>query len=139
VFALNKDLTLKEAVKNQDIDKFSRIPIYNENIDSVVGVVLTKTLLREVIDGRELKLEDIMTEVYKLNENITISKAIKYFIKSKTHMIIITDSYDQTEGVVTLEDCVETVLGFEIMDESDTTEDMRKLATQQMKTKRSNF
>ena len=51
-------------------------------------------------------------------------------------MLIVVDGYDQTEGIVTLEDCIETLLGLEIMDESDTTADMRKLALSKMKEKR---
>jgi CBS domain containing-hemolysin-like protein len=51
-------------------------------------------------------------------------------------MLLVTDGYDQTEGIVTLEDCLETLLGLEIMDESDTTEDMRKLASAKMRAKR---
>ena len=58
------------------------------------------------------------------------------FISKKEHMFIVLDNYDQTEGLVTLEDCIETLLGLEIMDESDTTEDMRELALNKMKAKR---
>ena len=58
------------------------------------------------------------------------------FITKKEHMFLVKDNYDQTEGIVTLEDCVETLLGIEIMDESDTTEDMRELAKIKMKKKR---
>jgi CBS domain containing-hemolysin-like protein len=57
-------------------------------------------------------------------------------ISKKDHMFLVQDNYDQTEGIITLEDCVETVLGVEIMDESDTTEDMRELAKRKMKLKR---
>ena len=71
--------------------------------------------------------------IFSIHENIPVSYALDMFIKRKEHMFLVTDSYGQTEGIVTLEDCIETLLGLEIMDESDTTEDMRKLAKDQMK------
>jgi CBS domain containing-hemolysin-like protein len=58
------------------------------------------------------------------------------FISKKEHMILVMDNYDQTEGIVTLEDCVETILGVEIVDESDGAVDMRELAKLKMKQKR---
>ena len=63
-------------------------------------------------------------------------KPLNMFIHKKEHMFVVYDSYDQTEGIVTLEDCIETLLGLEIMDESDTTADMRRLALNKMKAKR---
>lgn len=76
--------------------------------------------------------------MFTINENIPVSKALAMFIAKKDHMFLVTDNYDQTDGIVTLEDCVETILGVEIMDESDTTEDMRELAKRRMKQKRKN-
>lgn len=75
-------------------------------------------------------------KIFSINENIPVSKALDLFISKKDHMFLVTDNYDQTDGILTLEDCVETILGVEIMDESDTTEDMRQLAKLNMKLKR---
>lgn len=58
------------------------------------------------------------------------------FIKKKEHMFLVVDGYDQPEGIVTLEDCIETLLGVEIVDESDSVVDMRQLAKEKMKKKR---
>ena len=66
--------------------------------------------------------------VFEINENINLSKALDLFIQKKEHMFIVKDGYDQTAGVVTLEDVFETILGREIMDELDTIEDMQKYA-----------
>ncbi len=77
-----------------------------------------------------------MKPVFTLNENIPVGKALNKFIQKKEHMFIVLDNYDQTEGLITLEDCIETLLGLEIMDESDTTADMRRLALNKMKAKR---
>jgi len=112
------------------------VPVYDSSIDNIVGVVLTKKIFKQAIKNSNTTIESIMSEVESMNENIPVSKALNSFIKQKEHLLIVTDGYGQTEGIVTLEDCIETLLGLEIMDELDTTEDMRKLASAKMKAER---
>jgi CBS domain containing-hemolysin-like protein len=71
--------------------------------------------------------------VYKINENIPVSKVLNLFLGRKEHLFIVTDNYDQTEGVVTLEDAIETLLGVEIVDELDKNIDLREVAKLKMK------
>ena len=138
VFALDENLTVKEVLINQpEIFKFSRIPVYNETIDNVTGIILVKKLFKQaLLKDDSVTLKEIKFDMFSINENIPVAKALDLFISKKEHMFLVLDKYDQTEGIVTLEDCVETVLGIEIMDESDTTEDMRALAKLQMKQNR---
>lgn len=136
MFALDENLSLKDVADHKDVFQFSRIPIYDENIDKITGVVLTKKIFKQLIKDDTTKLKDIKKEIYKINENIPVSKALALFIKKKEHMFLVLDNYDQTEGIITLEDCVETILGVEIMDESDKIEDMREFAKLKMKSKR---
>ena len=137
VFALEEHLTVKEVLETQDdIFNFSRIPIYNNTIDNVTGIILTKQLFRESLNNVSATLSSIKKDIFSINENIPVAKALDLFITRKEHMFLVTDSYDQTEGIVTLEDCVETVLGIEIVDESDKIDDMRELAKRLMKQKR---
>ncbi|MCK5109913.1 MAG: DUF21 domain-containing protein [Arcobacteraceae bacterium] len=136
VFAVQKDTLIKDLLDDERTYKFSRVPVYDEGIDNIVGMVLTKKLFKYAIKDPNVTIETIMANVDSVNENIPVSKALNSFIKSKGHMLIVTDGYDQTEGIVTLEDCIETLLGLEIMDELDTTEDMRKLASAKMKARR---
>ncbi len=136
VFAVQKDTLIKDLLDDIRTYKFSRVPVYDEGIDNIVGMILTKKLFKHAIKDPNVTIETIMTNVDSVNENIPVSKALNGFIKSKGHMLIVTDGYDQTEGIVTLEDCIETLLGLEIMDELDTTEDMRKLASAKMKARR---
>jgi len=138
VFAVQKDIIIKDLLEDERTYKFSRLPVYDTNIDNIVGMVLTKKLFKQAIKNANLTIENIMIDVSSINENIPVSKALNSFTKVKGHMLIVTDGYDQTEGIVTLEDCIETLLGLEIMDELDTTADMRKLASQKMKAKRKN-
>jgi CBS domain containing-hemolysin-like protein len=137
VFALEEHLSIKEVLETQsDIFNFSRIPIYNKTIDNVTGIILTKQLFRESLKDDSATLSSIKKDIFSINENIPVAKALDLFIAKKEHMFLVTDSYDQTEGIVTLEDCVETVLGIEIVDESDKTDDMRELAKLLMKQRR---
>jgi CBS domain containing-hemolysin-like protein len=136
VFAIEESTPISEALKNKDIFHFSRIPVFKESIDNVTGIVLTKQLFRQALEDDKVSINSIKKDIFKINENIPVSKVLDKFIKKKEHMFLVIDNYDQTEGIVTLEDCVETILGVEIMDESDSVEDMRVLAKQLMKNKR---
>jgi CBS domain containing-hemolysin-like protein len=135
VFAIDKkDLIRSLEYKDNsllDMDKlkeYSRVPIYEESIDNIVGVVLTKEYFYEYINNELENKNDIIKTVSKINENIPINKLLDIFLKKKEHMCIVLDSYDQTEGIVTLEDVLETLLGREIVDELDSNVDMRELA-----------
>lgn len=136
MYAIDKNTQIKDILEDKRTYRFSRVPVYDQTIDHMVGVVLTKKLFKQAIKDSETTVESIMKPVFTLNENIPVSKALSTFIKKRDHMFIVTDNYDQTEGIVTLEDCIETLLGLEIMDESDTTADMRRLALEKMKAKR---
>ena len=136
MYAVQKNRKIKDILDDKRTYKFSRVPVYDDSIDHIVGVVLTKKLFKQAIKNKEASIESVMLPIFTLNENIPVSKALNTFIKKREHMFLVLDNYDQTEGIVTLEDCIETLLGLEIMDESDTIDDMRKLALRQMKAKR---
>ncbi|MFK5936994.1 MAG: CNNM domain-containing protein [Sulfurimonas sp.] len=137
IFALDENMRIDEVIKTQpSIFKFSRIPVYKDSIENVTGIVLTKKIFKQDIQDSSVSLSSIKKDMFSINENIPVSKALDLFITKKDHMFLVTDNYDQTDGIITLEDCVETILGVEIMDESDTIEDMRELAKLKMKQKR---
>ncbi len=136
MYAVDKNLLIKNILEDKRTYKFSRVPVYEDTIDNIVGIVLTKRLFKQAIKDKNASIESIMKPVFTLNENIPVAKALNKFIQKKEHMFIVLDNYDQTEGLITLEDCIETLLGLEIMDESDTTADMRRLALNKMKAKR---
>ena len=136
MYAVDKNLAIKDILEDKRTFKFSRVPVYDETVDNIVGMIHTKKLFKHAIIDKSATIEDIMKPVFALNENIPVSKALNKFIQKKEHMFVVLDNYDQTEGIITLEDCIETLLGLEIMDESDTTADMRRLALNKMKAKR---
>ena len=135
VFALEKDTKISDILKTEGVMKFSRIPVYDKTIDNIIGVVFSKQIFQLAIEDKSANIKDLIVPIFSINENIPVSYTLDMFIKRKEHMFLVTDSYGQTEGIVTLEDCIETLLGLEIMDELDTTEDMRKLAKDRMKLK----
>ncbi|WP_373035642.1 CNNM domain-containing protein [Sulfurimonas sp.] len=137
VFALDESMSIKEIIDTKDeIFKFSRIPVYHETIEEVVGIVMTKKIFKQALEDDSVNVGSIKKDIFSINENIPVSKALDLFITKKDHMFLVMDNYDQTEGIITLEDCVETILGVEIVDESDSTADMRELAKIKMKQKR---
>lgn len=137
VFSLEGKMTIKEVLESQpDIFKFSRIPVCHGSIEDVTGIVLTKKIFKQSLVDDSVTIENIQDNIHSVHESLYVIKAIDMFIKKKQHMFLVIDSHDQTEGILTLEDCVETLLGIEIMDESDTIEDMRDLVKINKKIKR---
>ncbi len=137
IFGINENMSIKEVIATQhNIFRFSRIPIYNKSIDNITGFVLAKKIFQQAFIDDSVPISFIKKDIFTINENIPVSKALDLFIAKKEHMFLVMDNYDQTEGLITLEDCIETVFGVEIMDESDTIEDMRELAKRKMKQKR---
>ncbi len=128
-FDKKSDITL-------DMDKlreYSRIPIYKDNIDNIEGIILSKEYFHACITGSKEDIKNIVKPVFKIKENIPVSKLLDMFISKKEHMFLVVDKYDQTEGIVTLEDAIESLLGMEIVDELDEIENLRLLAKQKMK------
>lgn len=132
-----KDLI--NSLKNSNIldleklQEYSRIPICNEGVDDIEGIIFSKDYMAEYINNSLENKEDIIKPVYKINENIPISKLLDLFLSRNEQLFIVVDNYEQTEGLVTLEDAIETLLGIEIVDEFDRTVDKREEAKKRMK------
>jgi CBS domain containing-hemolysin-like protein len=121
--------TVGEVVKNDSPLLFSRIPVYGRDFDDVVGVVFRHHILEALASGKgALPLSAIKSPIRAVPESATVADAFNEFIRRQEHLMLVVDEYGGTEGIVTLEDAIETLLGVEIVDESDSVEDMRKLA-----------
>jgi CBS domain containing-hemolysin-like protein len=137
VFGLDGNRSIKDIIENEDaIFKFSRVPVFDRDIEAITGMIMTKKIFKQALQDDSVALKTIQKDIYRIHENIPVSMALDLFIKKKEHMFLVLDSYDQTEGIVTLEDCVETILGVEIVDESDSDADMREVAKRKMRMKR---
>ncbi|MCT7507065.1 CNNM domain-containing protein [Aliarcobacter cryaerophilus] len=134
VFAFDSKTSVKEALLNDNLYVYSRIPVYNESIDDIAGVVFKQTILeKRVKKKKKTLLKDIIVPVHKVPENISVSTLFDMFIRMKMHLFIVQDEYGQTSGVVTLEDALETLLGIEIVDEMDQVTDMQEFAKDENK------
>jgi CBS domain containing-hemolysin-like protein len=134
VFALPSTMTVEEAVEEDRLYIHSRIPVYEETIDHITGIVINQTILEESLEDNDKKLlSEISNEPHLVSENTPVAVLIDLFIKKRTHLFIVHDSYGQTSGVITLEDVIETLLGVEIVDERDEVDDMQILAKDKSK------
>jgi CBS domain containing-hemolysin-like protein len=129
ILAFQKNLTVEKAVKKHNPIRFSQIPIFDRDIDNVIGMVFRSKVLEMYFKGRgQMKMEELMQPIYVIPQTKSIAKILDEFIKRKEQIFLVVDEYGGTEGIITLEDTIETLLGEEIVDELDTDEDMRKLA-----------
>lgn len=116
-----------ETVKRRIIDSgFSRIPVYDEDIDNIRGTLYVKDLVPHLNRGNEFGWQQLIRKPYFIPEHKKINDLLEDFQSNKVHMAIVVDEYGSTLGLVSLEDIIEEIIG-EISDESDADE---KLYTQ---------
>ena len=109
--------------------KFSRIPIYGKNTDDITGYFLKDNLLEAIIKGNgEKELKSILRELLVTTRNLPIPELFETLIAKREHIALVVDEYGSVSGLVTQEDVIETLLGLEIMDESDNIADLQMLA-----------
>lgn len=132
VFSLPASMTVSEAHEQQATWPHSRIPVFDDDPEDIVGVVYRRQVFEALADDNDdLKLSDIMRPVRFVLETITLDKLLVKFLGSRLHLCVVLDEYGGVAGVVTLEDVLEEILGSEIVDETDQVVDMRELARQQ--------
>ena len=131
-----EDTTLKDFLKNDEFKQFSRIPVFKETMDDCSSFVLKIDVLQELVKGHDKKLlKDISRPIMIVPENLLIHKVFGELTRKHEHIAMIVDEYGGFEGIVTLEDIVETILGLEIRDETDVYLDMQKLARERWRLK----
>ena len=106
--------------------RFSRIPVFSENPDSITGYFLKDNLLEAMINGNgEQSLASIKRDIIVTERELTIPDLFDKLIKEKEHIALVVDEYGSVSGIVSQEDVIETLLGLEIMDESDSVADLQ--------------
>ncbi|NNJ87919.1 MAG: DUF21 domain-containing protein [Eudoraea sp.] len=125
----SENQTIREFFTENPELRFSRIPLYGERVDIITGFVLKDTVLEEIInENGDSPLSSIRRDILMTTRNTSIPQLFEIFISQREHIALVTDEYGSISGIVSMEDIIETLLGLEIMDESDHHEDLQVLA-----------
>ncbi|WP_084647743.1 CNNM domain-containing protein [Gelidibacter mesophilus] len=125
--------------ENMDL-RVSRIPIYAENSDNITGLVLKDDIYKEMaLDNDNKILADIRRDIIIVERNLPIPILFDKLVESKNHMALVVDEYGTVTGLVTMEDVIETLLGLEIMDESDNVADLQQQARKSWEARAKHF
>ena len=129
VFSVPADLAVSKFFSRHASTSFSRIPLFESNQDNISGYVLRNDLLKaQAEDQFETKLSDFRRDFLVVPDSQNAAQAFDRLMHEKSHIALVTDEYGTMQGLVTLEDVIETLIGLEIVDELDSDEDMQQLA-----------
>jgi len=130
-----------KQIKDFPIDEtYSRIPIYEDSMDNIIGYVLRSDVLKYLAEDKFTdKISSIKRDILIFTEVLAVPTALEKFLMKKEHIAVVFDEYGSFEGVVTLEDVIETLLGQEILDEEDSIADLQDHARKKSAMKNKNF
>lgn len=121
--------TVQEFFHENPKLRFSRIPVYDTKVDNITGFVLKDNVLEEIVNNNgDITLSEIRRDLLITKRDTPIPKLFDTLIAKREHIALVVDEYGSVSGIVTMEDVIETLLGLEIMDESDNVADLQLLA-----------
>lgn len=134
VSVADEKMTLNEFLKNKEFLHFSRIPVYSEGAENITGYVFRQTVFEKLAEDKDdLKLKDIKRNIVVVADTNPLFRVWETLLEKKEHIALVVDEYGGMDGIVTMEDIIETLLGFEIVDEKDTIVDMQQYARERWK------
>jgi len=122
IYALSLDMPIDEVLRYIDEQKFSRYPVFEQGLNNLVGILYYRDLLGVMVSGNTVKIPDLLHPVYYVPETMKVSLLLKEMQRRRVHMAIVVNEHGSVEGLVTLEDLIEEIVG-EIHDEYDDGED----------------
>lgn len=129
VSSVSTGTTMKEFYDNKALAPFSRIPVFETGREFITGYVRRTNVLEMLTQDKfTVQLKDIVRPILFFMEDAKVSDIWQRMLQEKEHISVITDEYGCMRGIVTMEDVIETMLGVEIMDECDTTENLQAMA-----------
>jgi len=140
VAVADENLALNEFLESKDYLTFSRIPVYSENDENITGYVIRQTVFENLAeDKHDLQLKDIKRDILIVPNTEVLFSLWEKLLEKKEHIALIVDEYGGMDGIVTMEDIIETLLGLEIIDETDKFTDMQKYARERWKTRHAKY
>ncbi|MBI9073375.1 MAG: DUF21 domain-containing protein [Melioribacteraceae bacterium] len=140
VAVADENLRLQDFLKNKDYLNYSRIPIFSGNDENITGYVLRQQVFENLAEEKhELILKDIKREILVFPYSTALYMLWEKLLEKKEHIALIVDEYGGLDGIVTMEDVIETLLGLEIVDENDTVTDMQKYARERWKSRQAEY
>jgi CBS domain containing-hemolysin-like protein len=131
IFSLDAQMSVKEASRTADGRGFTRIPIYEHDRENITGYIITHDLFSaKTLSRPDQPIRSIAKPITFVPETTDSLAVLTTFLKGRRHIAIVIDEYGGVAGLVTLEDLIETVLGREIVDETDTVVDLQERARQ---------
>ncbi len=118
IYAIDINSDIGDILKDLDEYKYSRIPVYEDNIDNIIGLLFIKDLIASVSKKEKVKISNLLREAYFVSENKQINELFKDLQRNKHQLAIVLDEYGGTAGLVTMEDIIEELVG-NIFDEYD--------------------
>ncbi len=134
VVMVDEKLSMSEIYNSMKPLIYSRIPVYNGHPDNITGVILKDSLLANLAEDKHtMKANEIKRDVLFVEDTFSVAKLMDQLIMNRQHLAMVADNYGSLVGLVTMEDLFETLLGLEIVDESDKVEDLQKYARENWK------
>ena len=132
LFTLHTGTSLADAAADEQLLQHSRVPVYDDNPDDIVGIVHRRDILRSAArDEFDKTLDQLMYPVHFVVETAKLDRLLHTFLERQQHLVVVTDEFGSVSGIVTLEDVLEEILGREIVDEFDQVVDLRDFARRQ--------
>ena len=140
VTVADENMSLKEFLLKKEFLHYSRIPIYSKNREIIVGYVFRQTVFEKLAEEEtNLKLHDIQREIVVVHESESLLNLWEVLLDKREHIALIVDEYGGMDGIVTMEDIVESILGLEIVDESDKVIDMQQFARERWNARKAKY